>query len=177
MNDHSWTSRANEAYIGVTFHVITREWELQHFVLENPEQHTAANIVEAMKNVLLNEDLIHPSWLVLLLTMLPISIRPMVDILSSKCLGWFGHTVNLCVKAGLKQCQVERVVAHCSRLVTLFHKSSRAAYVLHTKQEALDKSKHKLLQEVDTRSNSIYDMVECVMEQQVHICANLIEMK
>ena len=35
----------------------------------------------------------------------------------------------------------------------------------------------KLIQEVDTRCNSIYDMVECVMEQQVSICATLIEMK
>ena len=50
-----WTSSANEAYIGVTFYTITWEWELQHFVLENqelPEQHTAANTAEAMKNVL-----------------------------------------------------------------------------------------------------------------------------
>ena len=49
------SSRAHEDYIGVTFHTITREWELQHFVLENqelPEQHTAPNIAEAMKNVL-----------------------------------------------------------------------------------------------------------------------------
>ena len=39
-----WTSYANEAYIGVTFHTITTDWDLQHFVLENEElseQHTA----------------------------------------------------------------------------------------------------------------------------------------
>ena len=50
-----WTSRANEAYISVTFHTITREWELHHFVLDNqvlPEQHKGANIAKAVKNVL-----------------------------------------------------------------------------------------------------------------------------
>ena len=68
-------------------------------------------------------------------------------------------------------------MARCSRLVTYFRKSSRAAHVLTTKQEALEKPKHKLLQEVDTRWNSTYDMIERVMEQQVPVCAALIEMK
>ena len=47
-----WTSHAIEAYIGVTFHTITNEWQLQHFVLENkelPEQHTAENVAEAVE--------------------------------------------------------------------------------------------------------------------------------
>jgi hypothetical protein len=50
-----WTSRANEAYIGVTFHTITNEWELQHFTLQNkelPDQHTADNLAKALQNAL-----------------------------------------------------------------------------------------------------------------------------
>ena len=175
-----WTSRANEAYIGVTFHTITREWELQHFVLENqelPEQHTAANIAEAMKNVLAQWGLDSSKLAGATVDNAANIQKAMVDILSWKCLGCFGHTINLCVKAGLKQRQVETAVARCSRLVTFFRKSSRAAHILQTKQEALEKPKHKLIQEVDTRWNSTYDMVERVMEQQVPICATLIEMK
>ena len=61
-----------------------------------------------------------------------------VDFLFWKCLGCFGHTVNLCVKAGLKQHQVETAVSHCSRLTAFFRKSSQVARVHNTKQEALD---------------------------------------
>ena len=152
-----WTSRANEAYIGVTFHTITREWELQHFVLENqelPEQHTAANIAEAMKNVLAQWGLDSSKLAGATVDNAANIQKAMVDILSLKCLGCFGHTINLCVKAGLKQRQVETAVARCSRLVTFFRKSSRAAHILQTKQKALEKPKHKLIQEVDTRWNS-----------------------
>ena len=175
-----WTSRANEAYIGVTFHTITKEWEIQHFVLENqelPEQHTAANIAEAMKNVLAHWKLDSSKLSGATVDNAANIQKAMTDILSWKCLGCFGHTVNLCVKAGLRQRQVETALARCSRLVAFFRKSSRATHILGVKQEALDKPKHKLLQEVDTRWNSTYDMIERVMEQQVPICATLIEMK
>ena len=175
-----WTSRSNDSYIGVTFHTITKEWELQHFILENqelPEQHTAANIAEAMKKVLVQWKLDSSKLCGATVDNAANIQKAMMDILSWKCLGCFGHTVNLCVKAGLKQRQVETAVARCSRLVTNFRKSSRAAHVLTTKQEALEKPKHKLLQEVDTRWNSTYDMIERVMEQQVPVCAALIEMK
>ena len=46
-----WTSRANEAYMGVTFHTISEDWELLHFTLQNnalPDQHTAENLAEAL---------------------------------------------------------------------------------------------------------------------------------
>ena len=46
-----WTSRANEAYMGVTFHTISEDWELLHSTLQNkalPDQHTAENSAEAL---------------------------------------------------------------------------------------------------------------------------------
>ena len=39
-----WTSHANEAHMGVTFHTISEDWEHLHFTLQNkalPDQHTA----------------------------------------------------------------------------------------------------------------------------------------
>ena len=175
-----WTSRAIEAYIGVTFHTITDEWQLQHFVLENeelPEQHTAENIAKAVKSILERWEL-DPFKLSCATVDNTANIqKAMTDILSWKCLGCFGHTINLCVKAGMKQQPVEVAVACCSRLVTYCRKSVRAAHILSTKQEALGTPHHKLLQDVDTRWNSTYDMIEHVMEQQAPICATLIEMK
>ena len=85
-------------------------------------------------------------------------------------IGCLGHTINLCVKAGLNQPQVHTAIAHCSHLVTFFCNSSRAAHILTNKQDALGSRKHKLLRDVETRWNSTYDVVECVMEQQAPIC-------
>ena len=67
--------------------------------------------------------------------------------------------------------------AHCSRLVKVFRKSSRARHVLHQKQEALGILNHKLIQDVETRRNSTFDMVEHVMKQQVPTSATLVEHK
>ena len=128
-----WTSRANEAYIGVTFHTITVEWQLQHFVLENEElseQHTAENIAEALESVLQRWNFDSSKLSGTTVDNAANVQKAVADILCWKCLGCFGHTINLCVKAGLKQNQVHTAVARCSRLVTFFHKSSRAAHVL-----------------------------------------------
>ena len=175
-----WTSRANEAYIGVTFHTITDEWQLQHFVLENEElseQHTAENIAEALESVLQRWNLDSSKLSGTTVDNAANVQKAVADILCWKCLGCFGHTINLCVKAGLKQHQVHTAVARCSRLVTFFRKSSRAAHVLTEKQQALGTPNHKLLQDVETRWNSTYDMVERIMEQQAPICATLVEQK
>lgn len=46
-----WTSRATEAYMGVTFHTISDDWELVHFTLQNkalPDKHTAENLADAL---------------------------------------------------------------------------------------------------------------------------------
>ena len=96
------------------------------------------------------------------------------DVLVWPHLGCFGHTLNLAVKAGLKIGQVKDALARCSRL---FHKSTRASYVLSEKQQALGLPSHALIQEVETRWNSTLDMTERVLEQQNAICATLIDQK
>ena len=87
------------------------------------EQHTAANIAEAIKNVLAQWGLDSPKLAGATGDNAANIQKAMVDILSWKCLG--------CL----------------------------AAHILETKQEALEKPKQKLIQEVDTRWNSTYDMV------------------
>ena len=55
-----WSSRANESFIGITFHSITKDWELKTFTLDNralPESHTSENLAEALRKVLLDCDL------------------------------------------------------------------------------------------------------------------------
>ena len=175
-----WTSRANEAYMGVTIHTITDDWDLAHFTLQNkalPDQHTAENLAEALLTVLWDWNL-DPATLSCAVVDNAANVQKAVTrVLFWNCLGCFGHTINLCVKAGLKVPQISTAVARCSRLVTYFRKSSRAAHILSDKQDALGTDKHKLLQDVDTRWNSTYDMVQRVLEQQSPICATLVDQK
>ena len=96
------------------------------------------------------------------------------DVLHWNCLGCFGHTINLCVKAGLKVPQITTAVARCSRLVTFFRKSSKASHILAEKQTVLGIKNHKLIQDVD---NSMFEMVERVLQQQSPICAVLVDVK
>ena len=175
-----WTSRANEVYTGVTFHTITCDWDLHHVTLENEElaeAHTADNLAEALKDVLDRWNLDSSNLSAITTDNASNIQKAVVDILHWKSLGCFGHTVNLCVKAGLKQQQVHTAVSRCARLVSYFRKSSRATHILTEKQEALGVKKHKLLQDVETRWNSTFDMVSRVIEQQAPICATLLDQK
>ena len=99
------------------------------------------------------------------------------DVLVWPYLGCFGHTLNLAVKAGLKIGQVKDNLAPCSRLVSYFHKSTRASYQLGEKQQTLGLPSHALIQEAETRWNSTLDMIERVLEQQSAICATLMDQK
>ena len=91
-------------------------------------------------------------------------------------LNCFGHTLNLAVSAGLAVHRIHQVVSRCSHIVSFFRKSSKAMYCLKEKQIALGLPKHALVQDIVTRWNSTFNMVERICEQAA-ICASLMEQK
>ena len=175
-----WTSRAGKAFIGITVYFITEDFQLKSFALTNeelPVSHNAANLATALEGVLEEWGLSHKN-LSCVTTDNAANIKNAIcDFLVWPHLGCFGHTLNLAVKAGLKIGQVKDAIACCSRLVTYFHKSTRASCVLGEKQQALGLPSHVLIQEVETRWNSTLDMIERVLEQQSAVCATLIDQK
>ena len=175
-----WSSRANQSYIGVTLHTITNDWELKSVTLENhelSESHTSENLAAALKDILAKWYLDESKLSCTTIDNAANIQKAVVDLLKWNGLGCFGHTINLCVKAGLKQCEVQTAISRCSRLVTYFRKSPHATSILTKKQEALYMKKHKLLQDIDTRWNSTFDMISRIIEQQASICAALLEQK
>ena len=57
-----WTSRAFQAFIGVTIHFITEKFVLKSFVLTNeelPVSHTAENLAAAIEGILEGWGLLH----------------------------------------------------------------------------------------------------------------------
>ena len=50
-----WTSRADQAFIGITIHFITEDFQLKSFALTNeelPVSHNAANLATALQGIL-----------------------------------------------------------------------------------------------------------------------------
>ena len=54
-----WTSCANDAYISLTAHFISADWQMVSCVLATspfPEQHTGVNIAEKLKQIVISYD-------------------------------------------------------------------------------------------------------------------------
>ena len=84
--------------------------------------------------------------------------------------GWYteacaGHTLQLCVKAGLEIRSIKIAIAAARRLVTHFRKSEVATTVLRKRQEQMQDEQHNLVQDVATRWNSTYFLIERLLEQ------------
>lgn len=81
----------------------------------------------------------------------------------------FAHTVNLASQKGMGVTDV----AAFRQIVTFFHRSTTAAARLKDKQEMLQLPPHKLIQDVPTRWNSSYDLLERYLEQQAAVFSAL----
>ena len=93
-------------------------------------------------------------------------------------LGWeslpcVAHTLQLAVNKGLGISQIVRATAVCRKLVGPFKHSTIAMTALKEKQEQLNLEKHHLIQDVSTRWNSTYFMIERLLEQRWGIYAVL----
>ena len=89
----------------------------------------------------------------------------------------FSHTLQLAVQVAMKLPAVSRAIAHCKRLINHFHHSVQSTQILRSKQKSLKHPQHSLIQEVSTRWNSSYYMMERIIKQHQPICATLLEIK
>ncbi|KAK1889398.1 Zinc finger BED domain containing protein 1 [Dissostichus eleginoides] len=86
-----------------------------------------------------------------------------------------GHTLQLCINAAVKLDPICRVIAAARRLVGHFKKSAKATSALTLKQKQQNVAEHKLIQDVSTRWNSTYSMLERLLEQRCPVTAVLSE--
>ncbi|XP_071088069.1 E3 SUMO-protein ligase ZBED1-like [Haliotis cracherodii] len=172
-----WTSRATESYVTITAHFVSEEWQMENPVLQTRplhESHTGTNLanvltsaltewkIDRFGNVAISTD--NASNIVSAVKQSP-SLNPHI-----RC---FAHTVNLASQRAMQVSQMARILGRVRRVVSFFHRSSHAASVLRTKQLLLELPCHTLIQDVSTRWNSSYDMLERYLEQQAAIFATL----
>ena len=93
--------------------------------------------------------------------------------------GWkhlpcFAHTLNLVVQDSLKaDTELAEIQKKCRDIVSYFHRSSKATDKLVAVQTRLKIENHKLIQDVDTRWNSVFYMFEWMIEQHEAVTTTL----
>ncbi len=166
--------RANHAYTGVTIHFIDNSFTMKHYILQTkefPETHSAANIAHELQEILSEWNLVECN----LSRDNGRNISAAVRDLGWPSLPCFSHTLQLGVEKVLKLPQVVKAITHCKRIATHFHHSSKSSYILKQKQNSLGHKELCIIQEVPTRWNSSYYMVQGILQQQQPLCATLLE--
>ncbi|KAH9374227.1 hypothetical protein HPB48_013712 [Haemaphysalis longicornis] len=160
-----WTSVTNDAYLGVTAHWIDDDWVLRSATLQVrhiPEWHAAdqcaSEILEAAIDWRIDANV------VAVCTDNARKICLGVEKANFQNLKCAAHTLQLCVQKALSVTGVERLLAVCRRVVCHFKHSSSHQAVLSKHASDLGMPRKKLQEDIATRWNSTYVMINSLIE-------------
>ena len=171
-----WTSTSVDSYFGLTSHYISPGWELKGRVLEThkvSERHTGDNIASIMQCAVSQWGI--EGKVSAVTTDNANNIVRGMAILDWPHVCCAGHTLQLAIKAGLGLESVSYITSHCRKVVGHFKHSYVAQTELETMQAALNLPVHTLMQDVSTRWNSTYLMLNRLVEQQAAVNAVLMK--
>ncbi|XP_017476853.1 PREDICTED: zinc finger BED domain-containing protein 1-like [Rhagoletis zephyria] len=159
-----WSSKANESYITVTCHFIDSEFKLRSVVLgtwklANELNHSAENISQSLRECLNKWNILEKVNYVV--TDNAASMLKACELLEKKNLPCFAHSINLVVQDALSTEKVKVILTKCKRIVAYF-KSSTIAYARLRKEQG-DGKQYSLIQEVPTRWNSAFAMMQRIL--------------
>lgn len=160
LTSDGWSSPTNDSYNAVTAHYINEQFDMKSVTLECSafnESHTSENLAQEILRVANDWEI---SDKVLLMTTDNASnITGAIKILKWKHYGCYAHKINLLLQAAFSP--VEDILKKVKSIVTFFKRSNNATQLLlkYQKQTGVTQPK-KLLQDVVTRWNSTYFMVE-----------------
>ena len=170
-----WTSRTMESYLAITCHFVTSTWELKFLVLAMfglKKDHTAEHIAASFPKVA-------EKWGISRKVVAMVTDNAANIVAAVRHTGWthvpcFAHTLNLVVSEAIKaETQIHQLRKSCRDIVSFFHFSIKASEKLKEIQLQLGISENKLIQEVETRWNSTYYMLERITEQHQAITTAL----
>nr|XP_020464748.1 zinc finger BED domain-containing protein 1-like [Monopterus albus] len=163
-----WTSRATEAYLTVSCHIIDETWQMPGCVLETCSVsggHTADSICSILTRIA-------EEWGITTKILAVITDNGANMVAAVRKAGWahypcFAHTLNLVVKDSFKsQPELLEIQQKSSAIVAFFHHSTKAADKLKDIQKQQSFPEHKLIQAIETRWNSVFYMWERLSEQR-----------
>nr|XP_043069341.1 E3 SUMO-protein ligase ZBED1-like [Drosophila bipectinata] len=160
-----WTSRANEAYITVTCHYVNKQFQLITAVLSTaslltPTNHSAMNIADTIRQVLNEWKLLHK--VVTIVTDNDATMKKACEHLQIKHFPCFAQTINLLVKEILKLEIIRPILTKCKTVVAFMKRSSTA--MAKFKDAQMVTPPLGLIQEVPTRWNSAFQMMERILQ-------------
>jgi len=169
MTTNCWTSRNTESYIAITVHFLDSSFVLRSILLSCHsfnESHTSQNISEQINTTLNTWNL--KNKIVLAVSDNAYNVQNALSTLQLKHFGCFAHTLNLIVQSAINK--ESELINKVKSICTYFHKSTTANSKLMTYQENNGiKEPKKLMQDVSTRWNSTFYMLERFVELETSI--------
>lgn len=164
-----WTSKAMESYISVTAHGITKNWKIVNYIITTElmdERHTSINLKDKLVDIMKEWEI--DTKTICIVHDNAVNIKNAVtamapNIKSRTC---FAHSLQLCVNKGLEENEIKQILITASSIVSHFKHSTVAIKALQVAQKKFKMPEKKLIQSVKTRWNSIYAMVERLIESR-----------
>lgn len=160
-----WTSKNTESFMATTAHYITNEFKFQTVLLKCSYlsgHHTADNLASELKEVLVEWNLMNRVNFAVSDNASAI-VKAIEEILKLKHYGCYAHKLNLIVQNALEP--IEATISKVKKIVTHFKRSVTATEKLIKYQtDQGSPTPRKLKQEVPTRWNSTFHMLERFVE-------------
>lgn len=167
-----WSSITQESYLTVTANIIDADWNPKSYTLTThgmDKRHTAENLAEQLDMTLRNWNIRDKVTAFVtdnaknIVNSIALLNEDSSNIESVKCAA---HTLQLAVNSALQNIYILEIVKKCSSVVGHFKYSNVAKKSLQQKQAQLGLVKHTLIQSSKTRWNSIYLMMDRLLENR-----------
>ena len=170
-----WTaSTSNSSFISFTAHWINDNYELRCAILQvTPfnDKHTAVNICENILNTMQKFNL-SSSKVHLVVRDNAANMAAGITQANLQSLPCFTHTLQLVLNDAIfEQRYVKDIIAVCKQIVGHFHHSPSAFAKYQEYQKQFKVSAHRFIQDVQTRWNSHYQMMNRILEQKAALIA------
>ncbi|KAG9261818.1 zinc finger BED domain-containing protein 4-like [Astyanax mexicanus] len=174
-----WTSIHMDAYLAITCHLINEKDELSTFLLgvgKFPKSHSAENLAE-VKTALMAEWGIQKKVRCLVTDAAPnmVACAGLLKMRHTICIA---HALNLIVKKAIDQTPgLEHIRSKARKIAGYFRSSTTAKERLFQMQGQMGRPTLKLIQEVETRWNSTFAMLQRMYQQREPVGAALVTLK
>lgn len=166
-----WTSINVENFMAVTSHYINSKFELKTHVLgcfPFSQSHTSRNLADELNRVALEWG-IKDKILICVSDNAANITKAIKEVLKWKHIGCLAHTINLIVKLSLNGSHITSLLKKIRVIIGHFKHSSSSTQKLKEVQIQNGLEPKKLIQDIVTRWNSTYDMLERFIELQTAV--------